>query len=269
MKECERIWIVAPITRAVDEKTAKHLLGDAFRRQMKFDGATSSVTYICSKTDDISVTEAQESLDLDIEQLSTREQILKNEVESMKNGIGELKGEKFALESTVSSIDTEMKTWGGLMKQIRRGKEVYPPAEPRKKRKATGAQSRKTKRRQEQPSSDSEDSTFGSGNDELSVEEEEEEEVVEAKSPLTEEAVDEKLKSLEKEKEDAKNRIREITATGVALERERKKSANDLRGVTSQITWNCIRGRNEYVRTAIKEDFVAGIREYVLLSQME
>ena len=31
MKECTGLWIVAPITRAVDDKTAKSLLGDSFR----------------------------------------------------------------------------------------------------------------------------------------------------------------------------------------------------------------------------------------------
>ena len=34
LKCCNAIWIVADITRAVDNKTAKDLLGDQFRRQM-------------------------------------------------------------------------------------------------------------------------------------------------------------------------------------------------------------------------------------------
>jgi hypothetical protein len=31
MKSCTGLWIVAPITRAVDDKTAKTLLGNSFR----------------------------------------------------------------------------------------------------------------------------------------------------------------------------------------------------------------------------------------------
>jgi hypothetical protein len=46
---------VAPITRAVDDKAAKSLLGESFKRQLKYDGTYSRVTFICSKTDDISV----------------------------------------------------------------------------------------------------------------------------------------------------------------------------------------------------------------------
>lgn len=42
MKACTGLWIVAPINRAVDDKTAKTLLGDSFKRQLKFDGTSSS-----------------------------------------------------------------------------------------------------------------------------------------------------------------------------------------------------------------------------------
>jgi len=49
------LWIVAPINRAVDDKAAKSLLGESFKRQLKYDGTYSRITFICSKTDDISV----------------------------------------------------------------------------------------------------------------------------------------------------------------------------------------------------------------------
>jgi hypothetical protein len=35
-----------------------NLLGDSFKRQLQFDGTYSTITVICSKADDISVTEA-------------------------------------------------------------------------------------------------------------------------------------------------------------------------------------------------------------------
>lgn len=50
MKQCIGLWIVSPINRAVDDKAAKNLLGSAFRRQLKFDGTYSAITFICSKT---------------------------------------------------------------------------------------------------------------------------------------------------------------------------------------------------------------------------
>lgn len=62
MKSCSGIWIVAPINRAVDNKTAKDLMSDSIKQQLKLDGAFSTLTVICSKTDDISLNSAMESL---------------------------------------------------------------------------------------------------------------------------------------------------------------------------------------------------------------
>lgn len=42
MKQCTGLWIVAPITRAVDDKAAKDLLGESFKRQLKMDGGYNS-----------------------------------------------------------------------------------------------------------------------------------------------------------------------------------------------------------------------------------
>ncbi len=42
MKECTGLWIVAPINRAVDDKAAKSLLGESFKRQLKMDGGFST-----------------------------------------------------------------------------------------------------------------------------------------------------------------------------------------------------------------------------------
>lgn len=44
MKQCTGLWIVAPINRAVDDKAAKSLLGESFKRQLKMDGGFS--TYV-------------------------------------------------------------------------------------------------------------------------------------------------------------------------------------------------------------------------------
>lgn len=38
----------------MDDKSAHKLLGDSFRRQLLMDGGFSTVSFICSKSDDIS-----------------------------------------------------------------------------------------------------------------------------------------------------------------------------------------------------------------------
>lgn len=55
MKSCSGLWIMAPINRAADNKTAKDLLSGHFKRQLQLDGSFSAVTFICSKTDDLTL----------------------------------------------------------------------------------------------------------------------------------------------------------------------------------------------------------------------
>ncbi|KAK2056078.1 hypothetical protein LY76DRAFT_660553 [Colletotrichum caudatum] len=62
LKACSGIWIVAPINRAVDNKTAKDLMSDSMKRQIKLDGSYSALTIICSKTDVMDINSAIDSL---------------------------------------------------------------------------------------------------------------------------------------------------------------------------------------------------------------
>jgi len=51
LKSCNAVWVVSSIHRAVNDKTARDLLGEHFRRQLLMDGQYGSVSFICSKTD--------------------------------------------------------------------------------------------------------------------------------------------------------------------------------------------------------------------------
>ena len=69
---CSRIWLVMPITRAVDDDVTKRLLGDGFTTQLKADGDISKVTFICTKTDDINVSEVNDDIpDEDLDAMSS------------------------------------------------------------------------------------------------------------------------------------------------------------------------------------------------------
>jgi ABC-type phosphate transport system auxiliary subunit len=52
LKNCSCIWIVAPIKRAVDDRTARDLMGESFKRRLLMDGQYGSVAFICTQTDD-------------------------------------------------------------------------------------------------------------------------------------------------------------------------------------------------------------------------
>jgi hypothetical protein len=50
LQHCSQIWVVAPIKRAVDDGTAKELLGEQFKRRLLMDGQYGNVSFICTQT---------------------------------------------------------------------------------------------------------------------------------------------------------------------------------------------------------------------------
>ncbi|OJD24629.1 hypothetical protein ACJ73_04005 [Blastomyces percursus] len=61
IEQCSSVWIVAPITRAVDDKTAKTLLSKNFQRQIQMDGALSA-PFSTPDIPEISITRLEEQL---------------------------------------------------------------------------------------------------------------------------------------------------------------------------------------------------------------
>ncbi|KAG2439503.1 hypothetical protein HXX76_004857 [Chlamydomonas incerta] len=65
MRRLSAVWVVADITRAVDNKTAKDLLGTDFKRRMVMDGQVNAITFICTKTDNLDVSNILNSLSVE------------------------------------------------------------------------------------------------------------------------------------------------------------------------------------------------------------
>ncbi|KAG6872791.1 hypothetical protein C0995_006520 [Termitomyces sp. Mi166 len=107
MKKCDCIWILAPITRAVDDKTARDLLGDAFKMQLmngNYDDHT--ITFIASKCDDVSCSEVIRSLQLEddpeLEEIEGR-------LESFDDETSTWKKTKVSAGRSVKVIEKELK----------------------------------------------------------------------------------------------------------------------------------------------------------------
>lgn len=101
-------WITSAIQRAVDEKAAKKLLEDSLKRQLRFDGRVGAVTFICTKTDDILVSEVSRSLHLD-EGLREKWQHIESLLEEQrqhKQEITHSKDEMFAVDHQIEELDT-------------------------------------------------------------------------------------------------------------------------------------------------------------------
>ncbi|KAL2137151.1 hypothetical protein VTI74DRAFT_7698 [Chaetomium olivicolor] len=110
IEQCSGLWVVAPITRAVDDRVAQNLLGNSFKRQLQFGGTYSSVTVICSKADDISVTEALKVLPEGEEghQFQAHVQLLEGERDQLQEAFNKSKGRDAELNADIEQRLTEI-----------------------------------------------------------------------------------------------------------------------------------------------------------------
>ncbi|KAJ9613364.1 hypothetical protein H2200_003306 [Cladophialophora chaetospira] len=266
MKQCTGLWIVAPITRAVDDKSAKALLGDTFKRQLKMDGGYNSVTFICSKTDDISITEAQDSLGLDDEftPMWEKSEELRTRKKSLKHQIDGLKDMKADMLAAMEAGEDELEVWEKLLDDFNGGKTVFEPKQKSQKRKRADDSGPPKKKRPNYTEPDSDDDFIDDGDDSAS----------DAGSgyassgadqdqgaPLTENDISMKIADLRgrrkegrREKTKVEQEIKELHDQITALDKESDQ-------IDGKLSAKCISGRNEYSRVAIRQDYAAGIRE--------
>jgi cell division protein FtsB len=269
MKQCSGLWIVAPITRAVDDKTAEKLLGDQFKRQLKYDGTYSSVTFICSKTDDISITEAADSLGLDDELADDWAAIdsITDTTKQLAGRIKDLKDQKAAFGEMLNQVEDEEDEWEDLERKLGDGRTVYAPTGDsgrKRKRQSKPSGSRKNRLSIDTDSESDDDDSVLSDSDSLSGSDKENGNPSRKdRVPLTEEEIDEKLTTLKAQKKSLRQNRKEVDAEIVALRQETKEIRAERERIEAEIKSMCIKGRNSYSRAAIKEDFASGIKEYV------
>ncbi|KAI1408718.1 Dynamin family-domain-containing protein [Hypoxylon sp. FL1857] len=259
MKSCTGLWIVAPITRAVDDKTAKSLLGDSFKRQLKYDGTYSAVSFICSKTDDISITEAVDSLGLE-EELSeswNRHEELENSKEALQSRLIELKKQRSTLDEEYDWTDHTYDLWEELYEEIIAGVTVYAPAGHLKKRKRRQTLFRSRKDRK---SCDAEVDDDHDASDHDSSDKENSQSARDGK-PVTEDDVDEKMASLKVERKMIREERREVDAEIASTRNQIQEMEAEREGILVEMKARCVQGRNDYSRGAIKQDFAMGIKE--------
>ncbi|KAI0417897.1 hypothetical protein F5X98DRAFT_363421 [Xylaria grammica] len=255
MKSCTGLWIVAPITRAVDDKTAKTLLGDSFKRQLKYDGTYSAVSFICSKTDDISITEAADSLGLEAELSESWDVAEKLRVtqRSLESQISNLKEAKNVLGQELDECEAKTDLWEDLQFEIVNGKTVYAPSNPKKRRRSVRPLgSRKNMKSDVDDDWDASDS--GPSDKENSQSEQ-------SREPLTEKKIEEQLSLLRAQRKKIRGERRPIDSEIAGFGQEIKKLQAEREKVLADVKAICIQGRNNYSTGAIKQDFAMGVKE--------
>ncbi|KAI4206429.1 MAG: hypothetical protein LQ348_000989 [Seirophora lacunosa] len=260
MRDAAGLWVVAPINRAVDDKTAQSLLGQSFKRQLKMDGGVGSVTFICSKTDDISITEAQESLSLEEElsPLHERSEQLRLNRKALNTELQTLNELKANHNEVANSLDDEMEVWQALSLDVQAGpKTSTSECEPTRKRKVTGLDQAQKRQR-----------ISGSthlGNEDLRTRSMKKENVCEDHSvvspPSTLEEINTTIAEIMAKKKEARHEITGINERVKELRKKLDAAANELQDTEAEVTSKCISGRNAVVKGNIQADYALGIKQ--------
>ncbi|XP_060134185.1 nuclear GTPase SLIP-GC isoform X2 [Zootoca vivipara] len=103
LKNCCAVWVVASITRAVDDKTAKETLSASVRRQLLMDGLYGSLAFVCTKSDSFNITDIVRNLDLRGEI-----QLIEDELRELDNQKMQAEGEK---ERLCASLQQQLLPW--------------------------------------------------------------------------------------------------------------------------------------------------------------
>lgn len=258
MRQCTGLWIVAPIIRAVDDKTAKTLMGDTFKRQLKMDGGFNSVTFICSKIVDISITEASDSLNLGVENGPRWERIetLKREADALERKQQSEKEDQEGDTEKMMDLDEQIEIWEELLEKVEDGQTVYAPVQrhkrSRKRSSSTDSSPRARKRQRrdvEDEDGDYQDST--AGDDDVSDKSTGDDDHATSRDPLSEDEVKEKVAHMKSEKKAIRARKTDVRAQRDIIEREIDQKWTEINEVEAEIATLCIEGRNKYSADAV------------------
>ncbi|KAI1326365.1 hypothetical protein F5Y16DRAFT_231082 [Xylariaceae sp. FL0255] len=148
IEKCHGLWVVSDITRAVDDQAAQELLGTRFKRQLKLDGSYSTVTFICSKTDNIQPTEVANDFGLRevVEELAKARASLTEWESTERDRIQDDDQRQEALFALHNEIERCIDEWDNLALRQNEGKSVHPSAKATLKRKSSGRGGRSRKR---------------------------------------------------------------------------------------------------------------------------
>ncbi|TFK28807.1 hypothetical protein FA15DRAFT_753191 [Coprinopsis marcescibilis] len=299
MKKASCIWILAPITRAVDDKTAKDLLGDAFKMQlMNGNYDDHCITFIASKCDDISCSEVIHALrlhhDPDLLRIEEKigdvtEQI--KEYKKCKNGADKLLKKS---ERETNDLRARLEDHKKHLKALQDGEPYTSKFAPqptysssvgkKRKNKRNGKQKSPKRRRSAQSDLDSNedfsapeseesecddvDSDALSDSDESSNDDGNSDSELEVEKGLAVENDDETEDTLNAKIESVKYAIKEARERSKNAKDEKREAADRISSLEKSLAKAqkeknafCSKKRSEFSRDVLKEDFRTGLKE--------
>lgn len=290
MKKCNCIWILAPITRAVDDKTARDLLGDAFKMQLMMDGNYDdhTITFIASKCDDISCSEVIRALRLEDD---PELEAIEERLDGINGEKAEWEKKKKAAEKLAKGIDTELqdlrnhlREYNAHLEALENG-DTFVPTLTGKGASGNGSSSKKRKnhgkgkagspkRRRSGLSDDDDDFSDDDSSTAESIDSDDESESDQDEdlgSDTGDVGVDEEQETEDSLKEkitESKNAIKDARER-LSSARKQKKDASDHLSILSKNVAKvqreknafCSLKRSEFSRDVLKEDFRVGLKD--------
>lgn len=251
LEKCTGLWIVAPINRAVNDRTAQKFLDDSTRNQLKMDCGFNKVTVICSKTDDIRVAEVQDSLDLSAESslLSEKLEEIERKRKSLPNSLKILRRDKAKNAESLEQANEHLDDLSDLLDSLEDGIPLKREPEddvdnrPLKMARLYGSGNR------------SNTSTCGVSPDGI--------------EPSTEVCQEPTTA------EETRKRMKEVRIIKRGLYFQGKELASKIRDVENELAGmntfkedarnefhsQCILARSQYTKATVQEDFALSIRE--------
>lgn len=221
------------------------------------------VTFICSKTDDISLMEAQDSLGLEDEMSQSWQQIdrLNKKQKSLETEIKHIRETSEILNENFNHADEQLEIWEGLRDLLEDGNTVFAPNESasKKRKKNNSPKGRKKLRRDSQSDND----LIDDDSEDFASESETEHDPVPTsyKAPLSEENIMAKIEELRSMKREARRQRADIVRKIKDLQEEKAEAKTKEDKIEAEMSALCISGRNQYSKGAIQQDFAQGIRE--------
>ncbi|KAM7222463.1 hypothetical protein V8F06_002241 [Rhypophila decipiens] len=251
IEKCTGLWVITQIIRATDDKIAQKLMGQSFRRQMQIDGTYSVVTFICSKTDDLSVTEKlratpegekAKATNEKLKKLSLELKKLQKEPQAIKSRIAELAKLIESREKDIRFLEAEI----AGTNPYGEGKINFTSAQKGNKRKQRAAAivARKRAQRTHDESEDSDSSD--SSEEELETADGENEE------QLTLEEARQRLKKLKEE---------QAAAWDEKAAQKKNEVDQEIKDLKVLLQFECLDFRNRYSTPNIQRQFADGVKE--------
>ena len=255
MQDCTRIFIVSPITRAVDDKSAHDLIERSLKQELKMDGMYYNLTFICSKSDDIRMHETLDAFcDWDEEVLSLQRQYERAEsnIRSLEDAIRSKKSKKKEMGDVVRNLEENRKALDQrLLKPVIKLPRQTTIKENRGKKRKSSEWDDQTQNNMVMPHLEQTTLFFSSPG------------VINSGGPSTEEANYRKeLNLLELRKGKKLDQLERVSTQISMLQEKLRDTETDKINIHNLLGSFCMKRRNEYCKEEINRRFAAETKKF-------